>query len=219
MISCPVQCVNIRSTAKLLFSPLELIRSWRELYFEAMQISCFPSNFCPPTLISIARFCLQQYWRWWLTSSRIPLVVINWNSSVRKSTVLSSPFIYWSNYLYQYYLMNIYFISQVIIYYDHYSYFVFQIVPVLVSRNSCRFIPQCIFGQSYLFLNTCLLSGTKTLPAHLVPSLPLLCSQSLFQEALVSFTEEWFLEAKIWAISTLISTGVLLLWGHLSGQS
>lgn len=40
-------------------------------------------------------------------------------------------------------------------------YFVVQIIPALVIRNSFRMALQCIFNQPYSFLNTCLLSGTK----------------------------------------------------------
>ena len=54
--------------------------------------------------------------------------------------------------------------------------------------------------------------------AHLVFSLLQLWNQPLLQGALVPFTEEWYLETKIWVVSVLIATGDSLLIGLFSVQ-
>lgn len=114
-------------------------------------------------------FCLQQLLLECLQNeiymSIIPSIFINWDSTIKKSCVFSSPLIYLFNcFLYQHELTDINFGVWIIIYYHHYL-LLLQVWPYkMTSVSSCRICLTIPWALPYFF--------TPHVPAYLTFSLP-----------------------------------------------
>lgn len=112
-------------------------------YFDAMQICCFPLTHYSLILAFIGGSCWQLLLLWCSNGGFcLPnSTFINWNSFVQKHFPLF-PFIYLSNHLCQYWLMDIYSIL----------WFAIQSYHYLFSFSNCSILPWGVLSDWLLYL-------------------------------------------------------------------